>query len=40
MGAVAEVKDEGGSAEDVAKKIKEAMPNLAEVLRIIGEDET
>jgi site-specific recombinase XerD len=39
LGTLDEVKNTGGGAEDVATGIKEAMPNLAEVLRIIGEDE-
>ena len=40
LGVIDEVRKVGGSADEVAKKIKEAMPNLAEILRIIGEDES
>ena len=39
LGALDEVRKAGGSADDVAEKIKEAIPNLAKVLHILGEDE-
>jgi site-specific recombinase XerD len=40
LGVMDEVKNAGGSLEDAVDKIKEGMPNLAEILRIIGADET